>query len=195
MAGAGEGPVGLEAHHSRTGGGHLTDCHGLTHSEVDPMPRVAPGRPHSGSPCEPPVTGGPSMQACPPLDSGDHPGHGAGDSSSPRPQPVPATARAQQARTGRARMTSPGHRLRRVGGQPFFDHLVERFYTKVADDETLLTAVSGAGRPRARPGSALAVPGPVLGRTDDLLRAPRSPTATDAPRTVLPSATPRGTTG
>ncbi len=69
-----------------------------------------------------------------------------------------------------------------VGGQPFFDALVERFYEHVEADADAPSALPG--RSRARHAVAGALPRPVLGRTADLQRGEGPPAAADAARAV-----------
>ena len=72
----------------------------------------------------------------------------------------------------------------RVGGAPFFERLVDAFYDGVADDEVLLRLYPEAPDLTGARHRLRAVPDPVLGRPDDVLRRAWPPPAADAPHAV-----------
>src|SRR5207247_1214509 len=71
----------------------------------------------------------------------------------------------------------------RVGGLPFFERLVDRFYEGVAGDPVLLRLYPHPEDLRPAP-TPLAVPGSVLGRAHDLLPRARASEAPDTSRPV-----------
>ena len=64
-----------------------------------------------------------------------------------------------------------------VGGMPFFEALVDRFYDGVQHDPVLLCALSGARGSGTGAAQADPLPRAVLGRSDDLSRGARAPGA------------------
>ena len=67
-----------------------------------------------------------------------------------------------------------------VGGMPFFERLVDAFYTGVASDDVLLPLYPEAPDLQRRSPPPDPVPRPVLGRSDHLQRRAWPPTSADA---------------
>ena len=70
-----------------------------------------------------------------------------------------------------------------IGGYATIARIVDRFYEGVAERRGAPAALPRGG-PRPGRGAVPAVPGAVLGRPDDVLRAARPPAAADAARAV-----------